>query len=68
MLAVVFFVVVLSFLAGAKTMFGFVKWGWEDKSGALGEWLVAVLLLLLVIGLTVGVNLIAKAIPVICTR
>jgi len=49
-------------------MFGFVKWGWEDKSGALGEWLVAVLLLLLAIGLTVGVNLIAKAIPVICTR
>jgi len=57
MLAVVFVVVFgLSFLAGAKTVFGFVKWGWEDKSGALGEWLVAVLLLLLAIGLTVGLS------------
>ena len=57
MLAVVFFVVVvLSFLAGAEAMFGFVRWGCEDKRGALGEWLVAVLLLLLVLGLTVGLS------------
>ena len=54
MLAVVFVVVFgLFFLAGAQAMFGFVKWGCGDKSGALGEWMVSVLLLLLAIGLTV---------------
>ena len=57
MLAVVFVVVFgLSFLAGAQAVFGFVKWGCGDKNGALGEWLVAVLLLLLALGLTVGLS------------